>query len=698
MGSSDRKAEEIIEETMRAIFDDLDQSKSMNKMDSSNASHKRYSSHKSTSGKGHSGKKRPGVESSGRVSAQEGGRRRNRASGPSREREGKPVSASGPSREKRRREVSASEAAQEKRRREASARAAAQEEVYEEVSAQAVSSGEAPETDFLYKKQPRKKEPNLPDLSSGGDVSRTGRRKDAEDTLDKRREKKKYPESEVSDDSVDIDDMDDFFDQGEDKKEKMGGKRSRKRKKDKSKKAQKAVLITMGSVAGVLLVTYIGLAMYFNSHFMFFTEINGTGCSMKSVEQVEEEMAKKVSDYKLTLKESGGGSETIAGSDISLKYVPGDKLEQIAKEQNGFLWPKSLWEHPKIETEIGVQYDEAALSAAVAALGCMNPETQTPSVDAHPEFQEGQFVVAPEVIGTQINAEVMNQKVAEAISGFKPTLDLSETGCYALPRFVSDSPEVTAAAAAMNGYLGANVTYDFNPNTEVVDASVISQWVKVDGDMNVTFDEGAVRAYVQSLADKYNTKGVPRPFTTASGNVVTVEGGGFGWRIDQEAEYAALLANIQNGETVTREPNYSSRGISHGGTDVGSTYAEVDLTNQRMYFIKDGQVVLQSDCVTGNPNKGHATPQGYYSLAWKQKNRTLRGEKQPDGTYEYETPVAFWMPFNGGIGFHDATWQSSFGGRRYQTHGSHGCVNLPYSIAKQLYDLMYDGVPVVCHY
>ena len=38
----------------------------------------------------------------------------------------------------------------------------------------------------------------------------------------------------------------------------------------------------------------------------------------------------------------------------------------------------------------------------------------------------------------------------------------------------------------MNSYLGANVTYDFNPATEVVDASVISQWVTVDADMNVT--------------------------------------------------------------------------------------------------------------------------------------------------------------------------------------------------------------------
>ena len=43
----------------------------------------------------------------------------------------------------------------------------------------------------------------------------------------------------------------------------------------------------------------------------------------------------------------------------------------------------------------------------------------------------------------------------------------------------------------------------------------------------------------------------------------------------------------------------------------------------------------------------------------------------------YVTPVKYWMPFNGGIGLHDAVWQSAFGGERYKTKGSHGCVNLP---------------------
>ncbi|BDF04378.1 L,D-transpeptidase family protein [[Clostridium] hylemonae] len=456
--------------------------------------------------------------------------------------------------------------------------------------------------------------------------------------------------------------------------------------------------IIAASVAGALILIYIGFAVFFSSHFIFFTEINGQDFSMKSVSQVEEYMKKQVADYVLTLKESDGGTETIRGADISLEYVQGKELKQLVKKQNNFLWIESLWKHPEITAEVGVKYDENALKSITENLKCLNPDNQTASVDAHPEFKDTEFVIVPEVIGTQIDTEKFNEAVSTAIKGFVSSVDLADAGCYIKPRFVSDSKEVTAAKDAMNSYLGASVTYDFSPNTEVVDASVISQWVKVDADMNVTFDEEAVKAYIQTLADKYNTKGKTRTFTTAGGNSVTVEGGSYGWRIDQEAEYNALTANIKNGETVTREPEYSSRAASHDVNDFGNTYAEVDLTNQQMYFIQNGQVVLQTGIVTGNPNKGNGTPQGTYSLAYKALDQVLRGKKKPDGTYEYESPVKFWMPFNGGIGFHDATWQPTFGGSRYQTNGSHGCVNMPYDKAAQLYDLISAGTPVILHY
>ena len=102
--------------------------------------------------------------------------------------------------------------------------------------------------------------------------------------------------------------------------------------------------------------------------------------------------------------------------------------------------------------------------------------------------------------------------------------------------------------------------------------------------------------------------------------------------------------------------------------------------------------------LSGLPSRGDATPQGVYYIKYCQRNATLRGPKQPDGTYEWESPVSFWMPFNGGIGLHDAPWQAAFGGTRYLTHGSRGCVNLPYSVAETVFNNVSAGTPVVCHY
>lgn len=463
-------------------------------------------------------------------------------------------------------------------------------------------------------------------------------------------------------------------------------------------KFRKKLAIILGSIFGVLAVVYLGFAFFFSSHFMFFTTINGTDVTLKSVSQVEEYMRQQVADYTLTLEESDGDTEEISGSDISLEYVPGDELEKLVKGQKNFLWLKALWDHPELEARVGVKYDEDALARQIEGLACMDPENQVKSVNAHPEFKETQFEIVPEVVGTQINTEVFNEAIRTSIDGFQHTMDLSETGSYIQPAFVEDSPEVIEANKEMNEYLKAKITYDFDPETEVVDASVISQWVKVNDKMEVTFDKKAVKKYIGELADKYDTKGKSRKFTTATGNTVTVEGGAYGWKINQDEEYKALTENIKKGETVTREPKYSSRAASHGAIDIGNTYAEVDLTNQRAYFIKNGKVVLDSPVVTGNPNKGNATPQGTDSLSYKTRNAVLRGDRLPDGSYSYESPVKYWMPFNGGIGFHDASWQSAFGGTRYKTHGSHGCINMPTDQAAKMYELISDGTPVVVHY
>lgn len=477
-------------------------------------------------------------------------------------------------------------------------------------------------------------------------------------------------------------------------------KTSRKRrKKDHKSGVGKKIAIVLVSIVGVLAIAYIGFGAYFGSHFMFNTKINGTDYSMASAGSVEADMKEKVNDYVLTLKESDGTTEEIKGSDIGVAYESSDEVTELMKKQNNWMWITSLWKKNEIETNIGVTYDENALEEKLQSLNCMSEDGKVASENAKPVFKDGKFEVQPEVVGTKLNAEKFSEQVAKAIDGFQTELDLKETECYDDPKYTSDSKEVKEAVDTMNNYLKATVTYDFNPHTEVVDAAKISEWLSVDDNMKVTFNEAAVGDYVMALADKYNTIGSTRTFTSGSGASVSVSGGSFGWQIDQESETAKLIENIKNGETVTREPEYYSRGKTHeDGNDIGTTFAEVDLTNQVMYYVKDGQVAMKANVVTGNPNTNHGTPAGVHFILYKESPSVLRGDRQTSGEYEWETEVQYWMPFTSdGCGFHDATWQPTFGGDRYLTNGSHGCVNMSLDEASQLYNMIQTGDPVVVH-
>lgn len=89
-------------------------------------------------------------------------------------------------------------------------------------------------------------------------------------------------------------------------------------------------------ILAVLVVAYVGMAFYFDSHFMFNTTINGNNFALKSVAQVEKYMEQQVADYTLTLQESDGDSEQITGSEISLEYVPGDEVKSWQRSRTSF--------------------------------------------------------------------------------------------------------------------------------------------------------------------------------------------------------------------------------------------------------------------------------------------------------------------------------------------------------------------------
>ena len=472
-----------------------------------------------------------------------------------------------------------------------------------------------------------------------------------------------------------------------------GARRRGRRKKSMSKKPW----IIAGSIVGALLVIYLGAAVFFMSHFLVNTTVNGKDFSGKTAADVEDYLKEQVEEYELTIQEQNNVSDVISGTDISLTYKENSQVEDALDAQNQLLWIVSLFAKSSADVTIEVEYDEAALQERIENLQAVTAE-QTDPVSAHPEYDGNSFVVAEEQYGTKVDMETLTAKIEQYITEFNPTLDMTDEECYVMPAYTSDSPEVQAACDEMNSYLKASITYPMDESI-VVDKELISGWVTYDAEMNVTFNEDAVREWMREFGSKYDTVGTSRTITTPTGKTAEVSGGTYGWIVDEAAETENLINSIKNGEVAEREPAYKQTAASHGAQDWGNTYIEVDIAAQHMWYIVDGSIAMESDVVTGLPADGRDTPTGVYSILYTERDSTLKGEVDPaTGKPSYETPVAFWMPFTWqGHGFHDATWQSSFGGSRYQTNGSHGCVNMPYDKAEQLFGMISAGTPVIVH-
>lgn len=482
------------------------------------------------------------------------------------------------------------------------------------------------------------------------------------------------------------------------KKVKRRRRGARKGVKKQAKKSMgKKPWIIAGSIIGALVVIYLGIAAFFMSHFLVNTSINGKDFSGKTVADVEEYLKEQVADYELTILEQNNVSDVITGSEISLAYKENSRVQDALENQRQLLWLISLFSESDTDITIEVEYDDAALEENIQNLQAVTAEQVDP-VAAHPEYDGNSFVVAEEQYGTTVDMETLTAKIKEHITEFDTTLDMMDEECYVMPAYTSDSPEVQAACDEMNEYLKASITYPMDEDV-VVDKDLISKWVTYDDDMKVAFNEDAVREWMREFGKKYDTLGTTRTITTPTGKTAEVSGGTYGWSVDEETETKNLINSIKNGEVAERAPAYKQTAASHGAQDWGSTYIEVDIAAQHMWYIVDGAVGMESDVVTGLPADGRDTPTGVYSILYTERDSTLKGETDPEtGKPSYETPVAFWMPFTWqGHGFHDATWQSSFGGSRYQTNGSHGCVNMPYDKAEQLFNMISAGTPVIIH-
>lgn len=461
------------------------------------------------------------------------------------------------------------------------------------------------------------------------------------------------------------------------------------------------LLVLMIAVLGAC--AYGGISYYFSNRFFEGTWINGIDCSQKTAYEVEELMKEKLSEYSIEVSSRDVAAQTIKGEEIDYKYMSTGEILQLLRKQKPYEWVKGLYEQKSYTVDENVGYNKTLLQEQLKSLNCAQAENQTEPENAYVAFQNNAFVIVPETEGSKLNIKEAYKVLNAAVEANESAIDFSNTPeVYVSAAVTKDDPELQAALEACNNYTKASITYTFGDQSTTLDGNTIKDWLQFDEKGQLIWDDNSfqqhVAEYVAQLAATYDTVGTEREFQATSGRTVYVSSSVYGWKIDQAAEAAQLSQEIQSGTQTTREPIYAQTANAYGVNDLGNTYIEVDLSEQHMYYYQDGADIFESDFVSGNMSYAdRQTHAGIFTLYYKKSPDVLRGGQKGTANY-YEQPVQYWMPFDGGIGFHDANWRDDFGGDIYLTSGSHGCINLPPENAAVLYDLIQYDVPIVCFY
>lgn len=472
------------------------------------------------------------------------------------------------------------------------------------------------------------------------------------------------------------------------------------------KKKKKGIAIAV-TVIVILVAVALGAVAYYlydkvNSGLFFEeTKINGYDVAGKSCKEVLLLLKQDYSAPRITIQEKGETAQDLSLEDMGYTIDEMQLLSNIQdcmREQNlGLVF--SLMDGNEFEVEVPFEFDESTFRQKVSSANFAQPRQK--SEDATMEFNGTEYYIQPEVYGNEFDDADLQAMVKDTADRMTTAARPQENAVvevpesfYFLPAVTQDDSEMNTTMNIYNSFCKAKITLTFGETKEELDWNTIQDWLVVENGEG-KINEDPVYEYAYSLAAKYDTLYYARDFVTHDGREINFPSSDYGYQIDSDGEAAQLLSDIYSNTTVEREPVYTVRGYRRNGRDdICGNYVEVNLTAQHLWFYMGGELVIESDFVSGLPKDGRETATGVFPLAYKESPSVLKGGQ---GNGAYETPVQYWMPFHDGQGLHDASWRNAFGGNIYQSNGSHGCVNLPPSVAAVIYENIETNVPIILY-
>lgn len=468
------------------------------------------------------------------------------------------------------------------------------------------------------------------------------------------------------------------------------------------KKTTKSFLLICLIIIILVLAGYFLLAFYYREGFCLNTWINGVYCTGKTVEEVNEELLSQVEAPIVMITDGKGDNYSIDMAQVGYKadFLPA--LSRYMEEQKPLLWIDNITFHKNHELAPEISYDMELLRDVFNDLEFVqNEEQRVIDYLVVRNWTDGYLLY--DGLSNRLDVDKAFATLNEGILAGEYHLDLTRTDAYYDIVLTEEQKEIKKLWEKVEDFQNCNLVYDMGDQKLPLDSLILSDFLKtengeiaLDKDGNLILDEESIEKFIASIADEYDTYEKERQFQSTRGDIITLESGTYGTEIDRETEVDFLMENLlsdsfHTDEELLRVPSYKREGMVRGKDDIGDTYIEIDMTEQKMYYYEAGKLMLETEIVTGNTSRHWDTPEGINYVYNKQTNRILRGA-------DYASFVKYWMPVKGNYGIHDAGWRSKFGGTIYQKNGSHGCINTPSEKMEELYAMVEIGTPVIMFY
>lgn len=441
----------------------------------------------------------------------------------------------------------------------------------------------------------------------------------------------------------------------------------------------------------IIFLIFLLTRVFIKDTFQYSTIINGVDCSFLNINDTIKKLEKSMNNSTITLLFADNKEYTCLGAYFNIKIDDINALRGVLSEQKNSNENKNEYNLSDL-----YKIDEAKAKKYLNSLGVFaNENSSKEPINAYLEWDEekSEFYIVPETYGNKLNVEAAYNYLLNSLKNGKTVIDFREITDIT-PEITINSVELKEQMEYINSIVSTKIEYVLHDGSKYdLSASTMKNWISRDESGKYTIDiEKNASKFIDKLAKKAKYEVTSTKFNaTGLGEISVAFGRATYANVDKEKEIKRLVKQLEKKESAKFEAIYEPL-PDYTNID---TYVELDLSRQRVWMYVNGECVVDTPCVTGNVSQGYSTPAGIYYLTYKEMNTTLEGYNYDGSTYA--SPVTYWMPFNGGIGFHDASWRGSFGGNIYMTNGSHGCVNLPYWAASTIYSYIDTSIPIILY-